>query len=158
MTFSLSVLFVILLSFVYIDDDFDGGVDEALDLKGLSKRDMHTLNEQRRRDSIKVRITCVLWQTFSGISLYDWIHLYVSQTGIVDKPILYTLYMYMYMRESSKGLSSMIIPKSRGIPPSIYTCTCWLRHSQHIELQKAGPPRYMYLVLRAGEHHVDRAV
>ena len=34
-------------------------------MKGLSKRDMHTLNEQRRRDSIKVtnlylHITCML--------------------------------------------------------------------------------------------------
>lgn len=35
------------------DDDFDGLGDESMDVKGLTKRDMHTLNEQRRRDSIK---------------------------------------------------------------------------------------------------------
>ena len=28
---------------------------EGDDLRGLSKRDIHTLNEQRRRDIIKVR-------------------------------------------------------------------------------------------------------
>ena len=48
------------ISLIVVDDDFDGGVDEALDIKGLSKRDMHTLNEQRRRDSIKVRNACLL--------------------------------------------------------------------------------------------------
>ena len=45
--------------YMYIDDDFDGLGDDAIDVKGLSKRDMHTLNEQRRRDSIKVHTpTC----------------------------------------------------------------------------------------------------
>ena len=43
-----------------LDDDFDGLGDDGIDVKGLSKRDMHTLNEQRRRDSIKVRVSsCV---------------------------------------------------------------------------------------------------
>ena len=44
------------LSFDFSDDDFEG-LDDSLDMKGLSKRDMHTLNEQRRRDSIKVSYT-----------------------------------------------------------------------------------------------------
>ena len=35
--------------------DEDGDVAEGDDLRGLSKRDIHTLNEQRRRDIIKAR-------------------------------------------------------------------------------------------------------
>ncbi len=34
-------------------DDEDYG-DESLDQKGLTKKDIHTLNEQRRRDVIRV--------------------------------------------------------------------------------------------------------
>ena len=37
------------------DEDLDLGGEEALDSSvGISKRDIHTLNEQRRRDVIKV--------------------------------------------------------------------------------------------------------
>ena len=43
-----------------LDDDFDGLGDDGMDVKGLSKRDMHTLNEQRRRDSIKVHSSSCL--------------------------------------------------------------------------------------------------
>lgn len=57
-TFTIVLFYLkcILYSFLLLcpDDDFDGSMDDALDMKGLSKRDMHTLNEQRRRDSIKV--------------------------------------------------------------------------------------------------------
>lgn len=34
------------------DDEMIG--DDALDLKELTKKDIHTINEQRRRDTIKV--------------------------------------------------------------------------------------------------------
>lgn len=36
------------------DEDLELGGEEALDSQNLSKRDIHTLNEQRRRDLIKV--------------------------------------------------------------------------------------------------------
>ena len=44
---------------LYVADDEDYG-EESLDMKGLSKKDIHTLNEQRRRDIIKV--SRLLWQ------------------------------------------------------------------------------------------------
>ncbi len=36
-------------------DDEDYG-EEGFDQKGLTKKDIHTLNEQRRRDVIRVRV------------------------------------------------------------------------------------------------------
>jgi len=38
---------------ILADDDGDM-VDDVIDQKGLTKKDIHTLNEQRRRDLIKV--------------------------------------------------------------------------------------------------------
>ena len=58
-------------------EELEVGAEEMVDEKSLTKRDIHTLNEQRRRDIIKVWLCNVTWyilisSTDDSMAMLDW--------------------------------------------------------------------------------------